>query len=164
MARGRPPKIVDMMSAKIGKQKTLNRKRQEADLKIDRDTLDGAAPDWLDDEAKAEFRRVVSEAKKISLFDNLDFSVLAVYCAAYSQFIQAHKAIAEEGAVVGDKVSPWVGVADKAATQILKCSGKLGLAITDRLRLIVPTKNEVKGQNKFLDFIPAKRREMIADA
>ena len=65
------------------------------------------------------------------------------------------EAMAKSGSVIdtGEKLimSPYVVIADKAATQILKCSAKLGLATTDRLKLIVPTKEETK-PSKFANF------------
>ena len=48
--------------------------------------------------------------------------------------------------------APYIKIAGEAATQILRCSTKLGLAATDRLKLIVPTEEE-KSVNKFLRFL-----------
>lgn len=153
---GRPRKIVDISTGKIGKQEKLNRKIQEDAIKLDRVQLEGNAPFWLDETAAQEFNRVVAEAKKINLWDNLDLVVLAIYADNYSRYIQALKAIRDYGLTAQSRgaftVSPYVDVADKAATQILKCSTKLGLAVTDRLKLIVPTREE-KTVNKFLGFV-----------
>lgn len=153
---GRPRKIVDISTGKIGKQEKLNRKVQEEQIKLDRVQLESNAPEWLNDIAAQEFNRVVAEAKKINLWDNLDYVVLAIYADNYSRYIAATKLISEKGLTATSRgaftVSPYVDVADKAATQILKCSTKLGLAVTDRLKLIVPTKEE-KSVNKFLRFV-----------
>ena len=149
---GRPRKVVDISTGKIGKQKIKNRQEQESKIKLRRDKLEIGAPEWLDEEARTEYSRVVEEAGKINLLDNLDLSTLAIYADNYSRYIKCAKAMATGGIVVdvGDRLfpSPYVVIADKAATQIQKCSTKLGLATTDRLRLIVPTKEEVK-PNKF---------------
>ena len=150
---GRPRKIIDISTGKIGKQARLNRSIQEEKIKIDRVALEEGAPEWLNETAAAEYNRVVAESAKINLYDNLDLAVLAIYADNYARYIEASKAIREHGLTSisrGSKtVSPYVDVADKAATQILKCSTKLGLAVTDRLKLIVPTKEE-KSINKFL--------------
>lgn len=149
---GRPRKVVDISTGKIGKQKIKNRQEQEAKIKLKRDVLEIGAPGWLSEDAAAEYKRVVKEAAAIDLFDNLDLSVLAIYADNYSRYIKSVEEMAKSGEVIdtGEKLimSPWVTVADKAATQILKCSAKLGLATTDRLKLIVPTKEEIK-PNKF---------------
>lgn len=153
---GRPRKIVDISTGKIGKQEKLSRKIQEEQIKLDRAQLESNAPSWLDDTAAQEFNRVVAEAKKISLWDNLDLTVLAIYADNYSRYIAALKGVREYGLTATSRgaftVSPYVDIADKAATQILKCSTKLGLAVTDRLKLIVPTREE-KSVNKFLGFV-----------
>lgn len=153
---GRPRKIVDISTGKISNRERLNRKVQEEKIKIDRAQLESGVPEWLDETAGEEFSRVVTEAKKINLYDNLDLVVLAIYADNYSRYIRAAKAICEHGLTAMSRgaftVSPYVEVADKAATQILKCSTKLGLAVTDRLKLIVPTKEE-KSVNKFLGYL-----------
>lgn len=159
-----PRKSIDLSTAKIGKQKTLNRRRQEEELKIDREGIEGTdgPPDWLDEVAREEFERVVFEAGKLPMFDNLDRSVLAVYASAYSQFVNATLELQKGGYVARDTKmpmpSPYVGIADKAATKILQCSSKLGLAVTDRLKLIVPTKEAATSPvDKWLQFLPPKR-------
>ena len=152
---GRPRKVIDISTGKIGKQKIKNRQEQEAKIKLGRNELEVGAPEWLDENAAAEYNRVVEQAKSIDLFDNLDLSTLAVYADNYSRYVKCVEEMAKSGIVneVGDRalVSPYVVIADKAATQIQKCSTKLGLATTDRLKLIVPTKEE-KSVNKFAQF------------
>lgn len=153
---GRPRKIVDISTGKIGKQEKLNRKIQEEKLKLGREHIEDGAPQWLKADAAVEFNRVVAEAKKINLFDNLDLVILAIYADNYSRYIEATEKARQFGLTAQSRgaftVSPYIEIADKAATQILKCSTKLGLAVTDRLKLIVPTKEE-KQVNKFLEFI-----------
>lgn len=153
---GRPRKVVDISTGKIGKKEKLNRRIQEEKLKVDRTELESGAPEWLNETAAAEYNRVVSEAKAINLFDNMDLAILAIYADCYARYITASKAVREHGLTATSRgaftVSPYVEVADKAATQILKCSTKLGLSVTDRLKLIVPTKEEKK-PNPFLEFL-----------
>jgi len=156
MARSR--KVVGISTGKIGKQKKINREIQEEQLKLDRKNLESGAPEWLSDVAAFEYNRVVYEAGKINLLDNLDLAVLAIYADNYSRYVEAAANLRKEGTLVdgkfGPTVSPYVAIADKTATQILKCSTKLGLATTDRLKLIVPTKEE-KSVNKYLKFLKA---------
>lgn len=153
---GRPRKVIEISTGKIGKKEKLNRKIQEEKLKVARDELEAGAPEWLSQEAAKEYNRVVAEAKKINLFDNLDLAILAIYADCYARYIKASGLVAEHGFTATSRgaftVSPYVEVMDKAATQILKCSTKLGLSVTDRLKLIVPTKEE-KSVNKFLSHL-----------
>ncbi len=152
----RPRKVVGISTGKIGKQAKLNREIQEGQLKLDRKNLESGAPEWLSDIAAVEYNRVVYEAGKINLLDNLDLTVLAIYADNYSRYVEASGNLRNHGSLVpgkfGPVASPYVAIADKTATQILKCSAKLGLATTDRLKLIVPTKEE-KGVNKFLRYL-----------
>ena len=172
---GTPRKSVDMATGKIGRQKRINRKRKEEKLKLPRGDLEAAPPSWLVPEAAEEYARVVRQAGEIGMLDNLDYSCLAVYAAAFAQFSAAHRIMATEGYVItndkGTEVpSPWVGVADKASNQIMKCSSKLGLAVTDRLKLVVPESDAVMESpvDKWLQFLPSaskrSRRKARADA
>ena len=102
-------------------------------------------------------RKVVDiSTGKIGLLDNLDMVVLAIYADNYARYVTASIEMRRSGLTVKGKFaetpSPYITIADKAATQIQKCSAKLGLATTDRLKLIVPEKEE-KSVNKFLKYL-----------
>ena len=158
--RGRPRKVVAISTGKIGKEKRLNRAIQEKAIKLGRDQLEANVPAWLNCEAAAEYSRVVAEAAKINLLDNLDLSTLAIYADAYARYVEASRHMQDEGLTVagakGAEIpSPYLVIADKSANMIFKCSAKLGLATTDRLRLIVPTKTEEREENKFLKYLKA---------
>ena len=152
----RPRKVVDISTGKIGKQARVARQVAESKIKIDRKQLETGAPSWLCDGAAQEYNRVVREAGKIGLLDNLDMVVLAIYADNYARYVTASIEMRRSGLTVegkfADVPSPYVASADKAATQIQKCSTKLGLATTDRLKLIVPEKEE-KSVNKFLKYL-----------
>lgn len=152
---GRPRKSVDASVAKRGKKEKINRKIQEEKLKIDRDQL--IAPTFLDEIAKEEFYRVVDETAKIDVLDNLDLSILAMYCNAYSQYIEVNEQIRNTMPALryNDKgrSSPLINIQDKLAKQILSYSSKLGLATTDRLKLMVPNELAENKENKFLKYV-----------
>ena len=153
---GRPRKVVGVSTGKIGKEKRLNRKIQESKIKVDRLQLEEGAPDWLSPEAAEEYMRIVHEAGKINLLDNIDRAFLAIYADNYDRYTKASAALQKEGLTVmtenGEFPSPYIKIASDAATQIHRCSTKLGLAATDRLKLIVPSVEE-KSVNKFLRFL-----------
>ncbi len=123
------------------------------------------APEWLRDEAKEEFERVVGEAGKVDILDNLDLGILAIYCNAYSCYVDVSKLIQENG-YLGmrtpkyddyETVHPLLIVQEKYVKQIMQCSTKLGLATTDRLKLIVPIKEAPK-ENKFIELIRNRKQ------
>ena len=154
---GRPRKVVGVSTGKIGKEKRLNRKIQESKIRVDRLQLEEGAPDWLSPEAAEEYMRIVHEAGKINLLDNVDLAFLAIYADNYDRYTKASAALQKEGLTVmtenGEFPSPYIKIASDAATQIHRCSTKLGLAATDRLKLIVPTATDDKPMNKFLKYL-----------
>ena len=158
--KGRPRKVVAISTGKIGKEKRLNREIQEKAIKLDRSHLEVGAPAWLGRDAAAEYCRVVTEAAKINLLDNLDLSTVAIYADNYARYVESSNHLQSDGlTVIGAKgaeiPSPYIAIADKSANTIFKCSAKLGLATTDRLRLIVPTRTEEREENKFLKYLKA---------
>ena len=154
---GRPRKAVGVSKGKIGKEKRLNRKIQESKIKVDRLQLEEGAPDWLSPDAAEEYMRIVHEAGKVDLLDNIDRAFLAIYADNYDRYTKASAALQEDGLTVateyGEIPSPYLKIASDAATQIHRCSTKLGLAATDRLKLIVPTATDDKPKNKFLKYM-----------
>lgn len=159
---GRPRKVIDISSGKIGKENIKNRQEAEKKLKAERNDL--IAPDWLSYNAKIEFERVVSECDKINILDNLDLGVLAIYCNAYDGYIEATKKLEVEGVVKKkmtktgeiEFINPLVNVQEKYVKYIMQSSSKLGLATTDRLKLVVPVKEE-KPENKFITMLKERQ-------
>lgn len=151
---GRPRKALGLATGKIGKQEKLNRQVQEEKLKLDRDELN--PPEWLSEFGQEEFSRVVEECEKIDLLDNLDISVLAIYCNAYASYVEINEIMSKKPKksryTDNGKIDPLVNAQDKFVKQIMSCSSKLGLATTDRLKLIVPTKTESE-TNKYLKYV-----------
>lgn len=157
----RPRKAVSMMKGTITKAERLNREINESKHKVDNDAL--IPPMWLSYEGKAEFKRVAEEAKRADFLDNLDLSTLAIYADAYAHFIRLSIIIQEQGEVIKtlsangievDKVNPAIMAQSEYVTRIYKASTKLGMATTDRLKLIVPDKTEKK-ENKFIKLLEA---------
>lgn len=155
---GRNRKVVDISTGKIGKAARKERAVQEKKIKLDRQQLQ--APGWLDEIAKKEFLRVVEEAGSIELWDNLDLGILAIYANAYSRYQNNAEDVLREGDTIErvtaydsyDVVNPKTVAAEKYAKIIMQCSTKLGLATTDRLKLIVPVKED-KAVNKYIKYM-----------
>lgn len=151
----RPRKTMATSTGKIGKEKIQERQAQEKELKLDK--LDLLAPGYLTLVGRTEFTRVVEEAKKIDILDNLDLSVLGIYANAYSQYVEITQELQQTDKATryvteDNKISPLINAQDKVIKQIMSCSSKLGLATTDRLKLIVPQKEEPT-ENKYLRYL-----------
>ena len=151
----RPRKTTATSTGKIGKEKIKERQEQENKIKLDNKNL--KAPAYLSETAKIEFTRVVEEASKIDTLDNLDLSIRAIYSSAYAQYLEITEEIQNMGqgfryVTADNKISPLINAQDKIIKQIMTCSSKLGLATTDRLKLIVPKKEESE-TNKYLRYL-----------
>lgn len=154
----RPRKSMSVSTGKISKLEVEQRLKAEKATKVGRDQL--TAPDWLDKRGKDEFLRVVDEAGQINLLDNLDLGVLAIYANAYSSYVDISVQIQKAGFLEEREnrtenyytVHPLIKAQDNYVKQIMSCSSKLGLATTDRLKLIVPVEEE-DSTNKFLRYL-----------
>lgn len=155
---GRPRKMVEVSTGKIGKDVRAERQKQESQLKLGRNDL--TPPIFLDFQGRKEFKRVIRAAEKIDILDDLDMTVLAIYAHAWENYMKCAEYIKEHGVVEirtnkfgeYEAVSSYVHAQEKYVKQIMQCSSKLGLATTDRLKLIVPTKKEEEPENKFLKY------------
>ena len=130
-------KVVSMQTKHMAKSERMQREIAEEQYKMGRDYL--KPPKWMDEEGKLEFNRIVEETGKIGMLDNGDFAVLTVYADNYARYCQAAR--------TDDNKSR-----DAAAKLILQCSARLGLTVTDRLRLTVP-KEKPRSENKYLKYL-----------
>ena len=90
------------------------------------------APGWLPDEGKAEWRRRPAAADwSDSILSRADLSVLASYCAAFSQVQQCQRLLNEEGLVVEGKL----GAKGHPAAQISTPCAVADAAVRRRARL-----------------------------
>lgn len=153
---GRQRKTVSTTKKHLTKKEKENRKNQEQKLKLDRDEL--IVPESLEDNevASKEFKRVVSAAEKIGLWDNLDLPFIIMYCEAWSHYNEIEKEMRKNKKYTvqgkdSEKINPLINAQDKYISRIMRCSSKLGVATTDRLKLIIP-EPEAK-ENKFNKYI-----------
>lgn len=156
---GRTPKLTILSTKKRGKAEKAARIRGEEKLKLDRDML--KAPLWLSERAAAEFERVVDECDKIDILDNLDLGILSIYANAWDNYIKCVGYVDEYGQTgqrenkygTFEVPSPYLDAENKYIKQIMACSVKLGLATTDRLRLIVPIPKDNAPENKYQKYL-----------
>lgn len=155
---GRPPKLSVVSSGKIGKEKKLQREIAESKLKVARDLK---PPTWLSKDAKKEFKRIVKESEPLELIDNMDLSVLAIYCESYATYIEITNKLNgssitdiddDANLIVNECAKDLIKLRKIQVDTIMQCSSKLGLATSDRLRLVIP-KSEEKESNPFLKYL-----------
>lgn len=56
-------------------------------------------PDWLEDEAKKEWDRIISLLVKNNMLNDIDEIILSGYCQVYARWIEAEKFITKYGPV-----------------------------------------------------------------
>ena len=149
---GRQKKVAAATKKHLSKREKELREKQEKAIKVDRNL---EVPEALQDDpiAVEEFIRIRDAAEKIDLWDDLDLSVLTIYCKSYSSYLEVTRAIELNGYVVDGK-SPWVTAQSRYIDTIFRCSAKLGLSTTDRLKIVVPEAEAE--ENKFIKYIKAK--------
>lgn len=142
--QGRKPYSHALMEATNDKQRLTKdelRKREQNEPKIQSNFLE--CPEYLSDEAKAEWHRIVTlygEIKQRILCD-LDINALEVYCNAVVTYRKAILKVSETSEVYvkkGDKTprkNPWQRIADEAADTIKKYGELLLLNPVSRARM-----------------------------
>ena len=151
---GRQKKVAAATKKHLSKREKELREKQEKAIKVDRNL---EVPEAIQDDpiAVEEFIRIRDAAEKIDLWDDLDLSVLTIYCKSYSSYLEVTRAIERNGYVVdgkhGERISPWVTAQSRYIDTIFRCSAKLGLSTTDRLKIVVPEAEAE--ENKFIKYI-----------
>ncbi len=151
MGQGRPPKLSVVTKKHLTKEEKEQRKKLEKKIQTD---CNLEPPTWLNDLAKTEFNRVVNAIKdtEFNLLDNLDLSILAIYAQTYSQYLNITEQLQNAET---EEIHKLYRLQKMQIETIMQCSNKLGLAISDRLRLVLPKKEE-KPSNPFLQFLDEK--------
>jgi P27 family predicted phage terminase small subunit len=97
-------------------------------------------PSHLSKLAKDEWRRLSPELIRLGLMTVVDFGALAAYCAAWSDFVMAERAL-QRGKIVtrgkeGQPVrSPWFMVKYKAVEAMVKLGDRFGFSPSARIAL-----------------------------
>lgn len=106
-------------------------------------------PDWLDADAKKEYRRAADEiAATGNTLQQVDFAVLCAYAQAYADMARLSKRIRKEGEVVegasGPIANPLIRSRALALQTIRTTSQKLGFSPADRGRVQVASPSATK--------------------
>jgi P27 family predicted phage terminase small subunit len=145
--RGRKPKptAIKLLEGNPGKR-PLNGQEPITQVRVP------DCPEFLDDEARAEWFRTVPVLRPMRLLTEADRSALAAYCTAYSRWVQAERQVRQYGAVVLSPnkkfpmKSPYLTVADQALETMRKLMVEFGLTPSARSRIRVPRDNEASSE------------------
>jgi P27 family predicted phage terminase small subunit len=108
-------------------------------------------PAELGEDAKKEWRRVARELHQCGLLTTIDRVALAAYCDAYGRWAQATKALAQmaEADPTGRSAllvktsngtavqNPLIGIANKAAADMVRYASEFGMTPSARSRVHV---------------------------
>lgn len=97
-------------------------------------------PGHLDDEAKAEWVRMSQELASVGILTVIDKTVFAMYCQAWSQWVNACLIIRQQGLIFkapsGYPIqTPWFSIKNKAEAQMIKCLMEIGMTPSSRSRV-----------------------------
>jgi P27 family predicted phage terminase small subunit len=106
-------------------------------------------PDALDDIAKAEWKRICPLLYKLGLYTNIDSTMLALYCSAFSRWVRAQTKVDKDGEIIktinGHPIrNPWLDVSNKSWKQVKDSLVEFGMTPCSRSRFDVKPINTKK--------------------
>ena len=104
---------------------------------------------WMDAEAKAEWRRVVTELRRMGLLTIVDRAALEAYCQTYARWRWAEDAIRVQGHVYFTATGFWkerpeVGIAERALNLMKAYMVEFGMTPSSRSRISLPTPKQAE--------------------
>jgi len=148
--RGRKPKPTALKKLHGSATSRIN----EHEPKVEPSAIE--PPEFLNDEARAEWARVCPLLFKARVITELDRAIFASYCEAWATYVQACRDVAKFGTVlVSAKTKqayqgPWVNVRSMADKQMRACAVELGLTPSSRTRIhVAPDDQDVTGKARF---------------
>jgi P27 family predicted phage terminase small subunit len=115
-------------------------------------------PGWLDDDAKAEWARVVPELSKQYIVTPVDMALLAAYCQTWSDYVRGVLLIREQGACYTSdsglvRSHPEVKANAARLAELRRIATELGFSPGARSRIEVPPPStpEIDAMEEFLN-------------
>jgi P27 family predicted phage terminase small subunit len=120
-------------------------------------------PDYLDDQAAAEWDRLVPKLEAIGVMAESYGPALALYCEAYSRWRQAEALVSKHGMIVptargGHQVHPAMRISRDASATMLRFLCEFGLTPASRRGVQAEAPREPDALDIFLATNPASRR------
>jgi P27 family predicted phage terminase small subunit len=135
-------------SKHLTKAEISQRQKQEDNLKGHTDKID--APSYLTAAQKEEFKELSSELLRLDIFSNLDVDTLARYLDSRDQYINLVKLIRKTKPT--DDFKTYSAMQRSKNLLFNECrssASDLGLTITSRLKLVIPSVGEDKPKSEF---------------
>ena len=150
--RGRKPKptALKLLEGNPGKRQ-LNMNEPRLTQKMPPE-----CPDWLEEEAQAEWSRLSGTLFEMGILTDLDVAPFAAYCQAYARWREAEEFISQHGSIVKTKTGYWqqvpqVSIAHTNQKAMLQAAAEFGLTPSARSRIIAGNaKKEEVDEMEFL--------------
>lgn len=148
----RPKQPISLVQAKGKKHLTKAeiKDRESKEVKADNDKVE--PPSYLTPVLKKEFKRIANELIKIDIMTNLDCEALARFVVSEYNYQKVTKKLLKTG-VDNDKYFNYLLMQEKLFKQSRQAASDLGLTISSRCKLVIPTKQDDKPPNKFSKFM-----------
>ncbi|MCL2527909.1 MAG: phage terminase small subunit P27 family [Defluviitaleaceae bacterium] len=145
---GRNREPVALLQAKGRKHLTKAEidKRKKSEVTAPSDNI--APPAYLPARLKKEFVKIAEVLHEIGIITNLDVGSLAGYVIAQDLYIKVSKQLLKAKVLDKDLVT----LQDKYFKQCRAAAADLGLTISSRCKLVMPTPKEVPVENPFARF------------
>lgn len=145
---GRKMKLVATTKSHLTKEEKIARKKIEDKASDGLEALQITPPKHFDAIAKAEYKRVINDLRKLPL-RNLDRAILETYCTWYAVYKEISRGLQKEGYVYETstgKVLPnkMLYSLERATTNLTRAASQLGLTVDSRMKLYVPQVEEKK--------------------
>lgn len=145
---GRKMKVVESNKKHMTKEERIARKSIQDKASDGLDALQLTPPKHFDPIAKAEYKRVIEDLRKLPL-RNLDRAVLESYCTWYAVYKEVSRGLQKEGYVYENEKGSVVPnkmlyTLERATTNLMKAASQLGLTVDSRMKLFVPQVEEKK--------------------
>ena len=135
MARPRQPIELVIAKGKKHLSKAEIEERRKQEIKASNDNIE--APSYLPNNLKEEFNNIASELNRLNIMTNLDVDTLARFVISKAMYLKLTSDIMKDTALLQDvKV---LNNQDKLFKQCRASAMDLGLTISSRCRLVIPT-------------------------
>ena len=130
------PTVLRILEGNPGKQ-PINENEPKPDTNIP------DCPDWLEQEAKNEWIRIVPELHRLGLVTKIDITAIIGYCQSWARYVENEKYLtANDTVMVADsgymQVVPQVGMAQKYLKLCQSFMQEFGLTPSSRGRMSIP--------------------------
>ena len=103
--------------------------------------LPPTAPEWLPDEAAAEWERVVPELARLELLKPVDRASLTAYCLTWDRLVEAQRLASADGLLATNSQglvrAPWVAIIEAASKELRAWAAEFGFTPSAENKLAV---------------------------